>query len=324
MYYIIVNPASKSGKGAKIWSMIEPVLIEKKVEYRVSFSKEIGHVSRLVQKLSASLAKDSSELPLKLIILGGDGTLNEALQGISDFNRVWLGYIPTGSSNDLARDLRLSKDPVRILENILSCKEPFALDLGRLAYDQCSDELSRQHSNEDSSLRLFSVSSGIGFDAAVCEEALASKFKKILNKIGLGKLTYLTIALKQLIKAKKITCTITLDDNPPIYLPKFLFVACMIHQFEGGGFKFCPGANATDGLIDICAVGNIPKWLILLALPTAFFGKHYFFHGIDHYTARRIHMETSAPLWVHTDGEVTRKSSSITITCKKQKFLFLL
>lgn len=324
MYYIIVNPASKSGKGAKIWSMLEPVLIEKKVEYHVSFSQKIGHVSRLVQKLSASFADEGPDSVLKLIILGGDGTLNEALQGISDFNRVWVGYIPTGSSNDLARDLRLPKNPVKILENILSCKEPSSLDLGCLTYNQCSDELSRQHSNEISNSRLFAVSCGIGFDAAVCEEALASKFKNFLNKLGLGKLTYLTIALKQLVKAKKITCTITLDKNPPINLSKFLFVACMIHQFEGGGFKFCPGADASDGLMNVCVIGNIPKWLILLALPTAFWGKHYFFQGIDHYKARRICLETSAPLWVHTDGEVTRKSCSITITSPKQKLLFLM
>lgn len=324
MYYIIVNPASKSGKGLKIWSQIEPVLIEKKIKYKLYFSKKIGHVSRLVRKLSASLADGAPDFILKLIILGGDGTLNEAIQGISDFNRVHLGYIPTGSSNDLARDLHLPKDPVKILESILSCQTPSALDLGKLTYDNCSGELSRQHSNEDSTSRLFAVSCGIGFDAAVCEEALASRFKNILNKIGLGKLTYLTIALKQLIKAKKITCKVTLDDAPPIYLPKFLFVACMIHQYEGGGFKFCPDANACDGLTDICVVGNIPKWLIVMALPTAFFGKHYIFQGIDHYTAHKIQLETSAPLWVHTDGEVTRKSSSITITGEKQKLQFLL
>lgn len=324
MYYIIVNPASKSGKGLKIWSQIEPVLIEKKIKYKLFFSKGIGHVSRLVRKLSDSLVNNDPDSIIKLIILGGDGTLNEALQGISDFNRVHLGYIPTGSSNDLARDLHLPKDPVKVLTSILSCRTPSALDLGRLTYDSCSNELSRQHSNEETVSRLFAVSCGIGFDAAVCEEALASRFKNILNKIGLGKLTYLAIALKQLIKAKKITCKVTLDDAPPIYLPKFLFVACMLHQFEGGGFKFCPQADAFDGLTDICVVGNIPKWLIIMALPTAFFGKHYFFYGIDHYTAHKIHLETSAPLWVHTDGEVTRKSSSITITGERQKLHFLL
>ncbi len=324
MYYIIVNPASKSGKGAKIWSVIEPALIQKKIEYKIFFSREAGHVIRLVHELSLSLLEDTPDYILKLIVLGGDGTLNEVLQGITDFDRVQLGYIPTGSSNDLARDLRLPKDPLKILENILACRKPSKMDLGCLTYNQFSDELSRQHSDNDFSKRYFAVSCGIGFDAAVCEEALASKFKTGLNKIGLGKLTYLTIALKQLVKAKKITCTITLDDNPSIHLPKFLFVACMNHQFEGGGFKFCPGANAADGMIDVCVVGNIPKWLILMALPTAFWGKHYLFNGIDHYTASSIHLETSSPLWVHTDGEVTMKSCSITLSCKQNKIQFLI
>lgn len=324
MYYIIVNPASKSGKGAKIWSIIEPVLIQKEIEYRVFFSREAGHVIKLVHELSAYLLNDTSDFILNLIVLGGDGTLNETLQGISDFDRVHLGYIPTGSSNDLARDLHFPKDPLKVLENILNCEKTSAMDLGCLTYDQFSDELSRQHSNTDSSKRYFAVSCGIGFDAAVCEEALASKFKNLLNKIGLGKLTYLTIALKQLIKAQKITCTITLDDGSSIYLPKFLFVACMNHQFEGGGFKFCPGADSSDGILDICTVGNIPKWLILMALPTAFFGKHYLFKGIEHYTAAEIHLETSSPLWVHTDGEVTMKSCSITLSCEQNKLQFLM
>lgn len=324
MYNIIVNPASKSGRGAKIWSMIEPVLAKKKIEYKVFFSKEAGHVIQIVRELSSSLSEDASGTVLQLIVLGGDGTLNETLQGISDFSRVQIGYIPTGSSNDLARDLKLPKDPLEVLENILSCQKATLMDLGRLTYDQLSGELSRQHSNTFSARRYFSVSSGIGFDAAVCEEALASKFKNTLNKMGLGKLTYLAIALKQLIASKKITCTITLDDRELIVLPKFLFVACMIHQYEGGGFKFCPGADSHDGILDICVIGNFPKWLVLLALPTAFFGKHFLFKGIDHYTASRIHLETSAPLWVHTDGEVTRKSNSITITCEKEKIQFLL
>lgn len=324
MYYIIVNPASKSGKGAKIWSIVEPALIKKGIAYNVFFSRAAGHVIEYVRDLSASLSEDNSDFILKLIVLGGDGTLNETLQGISDFSRAQLGYIPTGSSNDLARDLHLPKDPLKILESILSCEKPFVMDLGCLVYDHLSGELSRQYSDPDSSTRYFAVSCGIGFDAAVCEEALASKFKNVLNKIGLGKLTYLTIALKQLIKARKITCTITLDDGKPIALSKFLFVACMNHQYEGGGFKFCPGADAADGMIDVCAVGNIPKWLVLIALPTAFFGKHYIFRGIDHYTAGKIHLETSAPLWVHADGEVTRKSNSITVTCKKQTLQFLL
>ena len=324
MFYIIVNPASKSGRGAKIWAMLEPVLNEKGIEYKVFFSKEAGHVIKLVRDLSASLLKSDSDSILKLIVLGGDGTLNETLQGISDFSRVQMGYIPTGSSNDMARDLRLPKAPLTILDNILACETPTPMDLGCLVYNNTSNHLSRQHDDELSVKRYFAVSSGIGFDATVCEEALASKFKNVLNKIGLGKLTYLAIALKQLIVAQKITCTLTLDDNETVYMPKFLFVASMIHQYEGGGFKFCPDANCRDGILDICAAGNISKPKILVALPTAFKGQHFRYKGIDRYAASKIHLETSAPLWVHTDGEVAMQSSSITITCEKEKIQLLL
>lgn len=321
MYYVIVNPASKSGKGANIWSKLETILTERKIEYKVFFSQEAGHVVRLVQDLSASLLKSDSDKPLKLIILGGDGTVNETVQGITDFGRVQIGYIPTGSSNDLARDLKLPADPEKALERILSCQDPVPMDIGRLVYNNVDQK--NQANNETICQRYFIVSSGIGFDAAVCEEALTSKFKKVLNKIGLGKLTYLSIALKQLIKAQKITCDFTLDDDRQIHMSKFLFVACMNHQYEGGGFKFCPDADYQDGLLDVCAVGNIPKWLVILALPTAFKGKHYRFQGIDHYAASKIHLETSSPLWVHTDGEVSVRSSSITLTCEKEKLKFL-
>ena len=324
MYYIIVNPASKSGKGAKIWSILEPVLEENKIEYKVFFSKEAGHVIKLVRDLSASILKKDSDSVMKLIVLGGDGTLNETLQGISDFDRVEVGYIPTGSSNDLARDLQLPHDPVKTLENILSCQQPILMDLGCLTYDNVCGQLSRQHSNEQTQQRYFAVSCGIGYDAAVCEEALSSKFKNILNKIGLGKLTYLIIALKQLIMVKKISCKMTLDDGRIIELTKFFFIAGMMHQYEGGGFMFCPGASYHDGSFDICVAGNLPKWLVLIALPTAFKGKHYRFNGIDHYTAQKLHLETSVPLWVHTDGEVSTQSNSITMTCEKEKLRLLM
>lgn len=323
MYYIIVNPASKSGRGAKIWSMLEPVLNEREIEYRVLFSRQAGHVISLVRDLCVSNLTPEAGSVLNLIVLGGDGTLNETLQGITDFDRVRIGYIPTGSSNDMARDLRLSKDPLVILEQILACREPLKMDLGCLTYESVSDQLSRQHSRELTRKRYFAVSAGIGYDAAVCEEALASKFKNVLNKIGLGKLTYLTIALKQLITTPKVTCEILLDEKTRIHLPKFLFVAGMIHKYEGGGFKFCPAASFQDGRLNVCVVGNIPKWLVLIALPTAFSGKHYRFKGIDHYTAEKLSIQTSAPLWVHTDGEVSIKSDAITITCEKEKIQLL-
>lgn len=324
MYHIILNPASRSGKGAKIWARLEPVLQEKNIKYEMHPSTKAGHVIQMIRDLSDAAFSGNESHILKLIVLGGDGTFNEALQGITDFERTYLGYIPTGSSNDMARDIYDSKDPIFILNRILACDKPARMDLGHLSIHRIDNELPRLQTQKASPERYFGVSCGLGFDAAVCEEILSSKFKNIMNKIGLGKLTYLGIALKQLFAAKKVACEITFDDKETICLPRFLFVAGMIHQYEGGGFMFCPGANSHDGIMDICLVGNIPKLLILMALPTAFKGKHYMFKGVDKYSARKMTVKTASPLWLHTDGEVFAKTDSITLTCEKEKLQILL
>lgn len=318
MYHIIVNPASRSGKGGLIWKELEPVLKERNLEYEVLFSKESGHAAELVSELSKAHPEASPDAPLKLLVLGGDGTFNEVLQGISDFNVFQIGYIPSGSSNDLARDLNLPSNPHDCLNNILDCKTPYRMDLGCVTYNNTSGELSRLHGTTIMNPRYFDVSSGIGYDAAICEEALASPIKKVLNRFGLGKLVYLIISLKQLITTKAKDATLILDDKTEIKLPNLLFAAFMIHRYEGGGFMFAPDADCTDGVIDICAVSNISKPAVLATLPKALKGKHFNRKGIEKYSASKIEITVSEPYWVHTDGEVSVKSSSLTITCIKE------
>lgn len=306
MYHIIVNPASRSGKGLKIWKQcVEPELKKQQLPYRAYFSQKAGDVAVLANEITSDMGAEK----LYLIVLGGDGTVNEALQGIVFSENLVMGYIPTGSSNDLARDLKIPKEPLKALDKILLHGKPVPMDIGLVTFPH--------------GRRYFAVSCGIGFDAAVCEEALHSKMKTVLNKIGLGKLTYLGIALKQLIASKSNSCEITLDGKEPIRLPNLLFLASMIHRYEGGGFKFCPQADYRDGLLDICTVGKIPKLLILFALPTAFFGKHYMFRGIYHYRAQKVTVRTSLPLCLHTDGEVASHTEVITVECQKQKLMFI-
>lgn len=321
MYHIIINPSSKSGKGLSIWKSLESILLERKVPYQAYISTHIGHVTELTEQITSDIL--AGKQPVNLILLGGDGTVNEALQGIQDFSMVNVGYIPTGSSNDLARALKLVHDPVVLMNRILDGTHSRMIDLGILTYESDTHIESRLHKRPEHRSRYFIVSSGIGFDAAVCEEALSSSIKDTLNKFKLGKLTYLGIALKQLITAKAVSCEIYLDGKKAIRIPKFLFSAFMVHPYEGGGFCFCPQADNSDGLLDLCVVGNLPKLLILIALPTAFWGKHYIFPHINHYTASSVRIKTSIPLWVHTDGEVYLKSDQISISCLRQRLKFL-
>ncbi len=302
MYHFILNPVSRSGKSRKLWdTVIEPYLEAANIPHAAHFSEKPGDISRLTEEI----ASKASDVPHRIVILGGDGTLDEALQGIPDLSRIVLGYIPIGSGNDFTRDMPIPKDPIRALRHILEAESTTAVDIGTVTY-------------EDGSCRRFIVSSGIGFDAAVCEETNRSDMKGFLNRIGLGKLTYLGIALKQLFASKAVSCRIRLDDAEPVSVGRILFAAFMNHMYEGGGFKFAPGADYRDGMLDLCVVGDLPKVLILVALPTAFLGKHYIFRGITLYRARKVEIHTSIPLWVHTDGEVARRSDHLVITCQQQ------
>lgn len=300
MYHIIINPASRSGKGMKLWKeTIEPALIREQIAYAPYLSACDGNAKDLAAAITAGA--DSLE-PIRLIVIGGDGTLNETLNGIAAPEQTVIGYIPTGSSNDFARDMRIPTDPMQALDIILHTGKPRAYDYGLLTFP-------------DGSTHRFIGSSGIGFDAATCEAVSRSTLKVKLNKVGLGKLVYLFVALQQLFHAKADPAELYLDDKAPVPIRHLLFCSGMIHRYEGGGFMFCPDADAADGLLDLCCVDITSKPKILLALPSAFQGKHYRHKGITPYRARTFTLKTQTPHWVHTDGEVLRECSELTVSC---------
>ena len=96
--------------------------------------------------------------------------------------------------------------------------------------------------------------------------------------------------MKQLIRSGNAAAELTLEgDGLPcekVNLSRLMFVACMSHCYEGGGFYFCPGADASDGILDLCTVSGVPKWKVLMVLPTAFTGKHYRYNGVERYSGR--------------------------------------
>ena len=235
MYYIIINPTSKSGMGKKFWKRIQPILEERQIEYQAIISKKAGHTEEIVSQL----CQNRKEEKLHVIILGGDGTVNEAIQGIDDFSKVDISYIPTGSSNDLARDMGISRVPEEALDSILMRKREIYMDMGLLHYDEAYVH-GKEAKVKD---RRFVVGCGMGYDASVCAVANHSGIKSFLNRLKLGKLTYLGIAIKQLIGMKLIDAVITLDGDRVIPVKKMFFTVGMVHRYQGGGMLFCPKAR---------------------------------------------------------------------------------
>lgn len=305
-YYIIINPASHSGKTRRTWTTLKAALKERGLTWKAYLSSGPGDVTSLTQKIVSRFGVSYDD-PAHIILLGGDGTLNELINGIPDFSKVILSYIPTGSGNDFARARKFTTDPVRELDRILKSR-PVPLDIGETTF---TDSAGISHS------KRFLISSGFGFDAMVCDQVNHSRIKPFLNKIGLGQTVYLVIALKCLFFGKYPDCRLTIADGQSFSLKRMMFSAAMLEPYEGGGFKFAPKASPDDGLLDVCTVNGLPRLFVLCALPAALFGWHLIFPGIHLHRTQEVHIHADAPQYIHTDGETGYFSKDVTIRCLK-------
>lgn len=299
MYNFIVNPNARTGLGKKVWKDLEALLKKEQVDYQVYFTKYQTHATAITSEIT------SGEEEQIVVALGGDGTVNEVVNGIVNFDKTIFGYIPIGSSNDFARGLELPKDPVDALNAILTCPNLHEMNVGELRYKN--------------KLRRFAVSAGIGFDADICHEAVVSRVKAFLNKIKLGKLTYVGIAVHRLFLTTPRTVTVTLDNEKQITYPRTYFVALMNNRFEGGGVKFAPKAKNNDDKLDVVIAADVPKLKALMLFPLAFAGLHVYFKGIHMHTVKHIEIQAERALPIHTDGEPIFLQSHLTACCAPKK-----
>lgn len=332
MYQIIVNPTSSSGKGMEAWEEIKAILNRRNVTYEVHMLQNAGEATQVVRGLTA----DGNEADI--LVVGGDGTLNEVLNGIQDFDHTKVSCIQTGSGNDFARNMHLEKNAERAIMHLLEQPEEIALDYGEVTVrvdgtgdarmdgrqsgvgDARMDGRQRGVDGDDmdacrdSAVRKkrFLISSGVGYDANICEEVSRSRLKAVLNKIHLGKLVYVLIGVKQIFAKKTVRAKLYLDDAPVMKLPELFFVVGMNHMYEGGGIPFCPNADPTDGRLDVCLVKGMSRLKLLLAVVLVYFKKHLLFKGITNHRCKKMQLVTETPQWIHMDGETPYKVREIT------------
>ena len=170
--------------------------------------------------------------------------------------------------------------------------------------DACRDSAVRK--------KRFLISSGVGYDANICEEVSRSRLKAVLNKIHLGKLVYVLIGVKQIFAKKTVRAKLYLDDAPVMKLPELFFVVGMNHMYEGGGIPFCPNADPTDDRLDVCLVKGMSRLKLLLAVVLVYFKKHLLFKNITNHRCKKMRLVTETPQWIHMDGETPYKVREIT------------
>lgn len=305
MLYFIVNETSRSGKTRQIWKDIQQSLIKADVSYEYMITQGRDHATKLASEIS-----QRPEDNICIVVIGGDGTMNEVINGIADFDKVRFGIIPTGSGNDFGGGLDLPKSPEENLQRIIS-----SYKAGENSYRAVDIGLVRWGQNQK---KLFGISSGIGLDAIVCKKALSSKLKNVLNKLGLGSLTYVLLTIITLFSMKTADFEISYDNNKST-LKKTIFAAAMNLRAEGGGVPMAPDANPYDGKLSISSASGIPKWITFLCLPFLVAGKHTHIKGFNLVSCREASIHSSQKMTLHADGEYVADVTDLTFGVYPQK-----
>ena len=200
MYHFIANPNARSGQGLALWEKFKLKLIAEHIDYQIHFTHHRHHATEIASELTASGD------PVTIVVLGGDGSVDEVICGLQNLSLVTLGYIPIGSGNDFGRGLALPSDTMKALDLVLHSEQTRKINLGVLHYH---DKVHR-----------FAVSSGIGYDAAICHQLCISRVKVFFNRLGLGKLAYAACSLYRLRRCQPDEMEILLDDTKKLHFKR--------------------------------------------------------------------------------------------------------
>ncbi len=265
---IIVNPMSGRGKAAKNISKLESLLEKKEVDYKMVQTSSPGDA-----KTIASERRKDFDI---VSVFGGDGTMNEVLNGLVGGNTP-MSIIPIGTGNDFARSANLPMKMEPALDNILKGK-PISYDIGLF-------------NNE----RYFINVIGIGFDAFA--NIQSRKIKRLR-----GTMVYVVAVFKTLRQWTSVKMKIQMDDKE---IEDLSYLTCIANGWSvGGGLSLAPDANLNDGFFDICHVSDISSIKIVRHFSRLMNGKINDFSEVSLHRSKKIKITSNDYLPMHLDGEI--------------------
>jgi len=233
-FHVIVNPASSGGEAGRRWVETEKYI--KRVLDRYSSAMTTGPGDG--ERLAASATHAGSKT---LVVVGGDGTLSEVVNGIMQFSeeqRPKLAVLNHGTGGDFARTIGSPTDLQLVLEKIKAGREQ-RVDAGKISFTNNQDVLAK---------RYFINIAGCGLAGSVVKSI--SKTPK-----RFGAFTYFSASFVNALTYNNAKLRISFDDGPEEPHTVTTVAVCN-GQFFGGGMQIAPGASITDGLLNITLLGN--------------------------------------------------------------------
>ncbi len=279
----VINPSAGGGRCIRDWPTIESYLNKYGVRFEPVFTTRNLHAAVISRKKVLEGHK-------KIMVIGGDGTLNEVVNGILcqqqvNSTDITLGMIPVGTGNDWARMFDIPFDYERAIQTLLRGKT-FIQDAGRVLFTRKDRVINRYFLNI----------AGIGFDAMVTERSNRLKKKGRSNK-----LLYFWNIFTGLYGFRHFNATLNVDGHE-----KEIDIFSMnigICQYSGGGMKQVPDAIPDDGIFDLTVIKKIGKFEVLRSIPKLYDGQIKNHRKVESYNGRKISIKSKGPVFLETDGE---------------------
>jgi diacylglycerol kinase (ATP) len=282
-WLVIVNPNAGNSKGRKDWHLISDFMKKARLSFTVKFTEAKGHAVKLTQEAIREGCRN-------IIVVGGDGTLNEIVNGIFTCRAcpstdISLAMIPVGTGNDWGRMFGIPLDYEKAAE-IISEGKMMLHDIGVMTY----------HQGEEIRKRYFINIAGLGFESVVVRRTNYQKERGYS-----GKAIYFYNLLISLLTYKNTRAEIIVDGENNS--AEVFSINVGNGKYCGGGMRQTPDALPDDGLLDVTVINGIGKIEIILSLKMLYDGTILSHPKIDAYKCKNLKVNSDSVLWAEADGE---------------------
>lgn len=281
---VIVNPRSANGSTGRRWPQIERRLRAALPALHVAFTERPNHAT--------DLAREGAAGHQQVIVVGGDGTTNEVVNGLLADDRpinadLVLAIVPRGTGADFVRTMGIPHDLDAAVQR-LTTGTVREVDVGKAHY---------RGPDGSERLRYFINEAEVGMGAAVCEEVNRSSKR-------LGRLSFVKAILSTSIRYRSQPVLFSVDGGPAEeVLLRNVWIAN--GRYSGGGILSAPRAEPDDGLLDVVRIAHLNLWEQLSSMRRLRSGAFVNHPKVTYVTARRVEVRPAGPiaLPVEVEGE---------------------
>jgi len=263
---LIANPIAGRGAGERELRRIEPSLRSRGIDLEVAVTSQAGDA----QAAAASRAEDHEAV----LVIGGDGTLNEVVNGLEADRPVAI--YPIGTGNVLAKELGLPRSIVRFCNMVQGGRE-HVVDIATIGD------------------RRFVSMAGAGFDADVAADMGAGR------TAGIHMAAYIGRTLRHLARYDFPRISVAVDGGEPVDSAGFVLVSNV--RSYGGPFVVTPDARHDDGLLDVCLLRRGTPLAYMAAMLAFILRCHRAARGARYLRGRSIRLSASTPVRYQVDGD---------------------